>query len=478
MFAEAGDVFYTEEESAAIRRKLDWHLLPLMCFLYGICYVDKACLAWAVLFDFRKDLNLTGDQYNWGTSVFYFGYLVAQYPFNYLLQRYHTGRILGWCIVSWGVLMISHIGLRNFQGLMVIRVLLGICESCVMPAFVLYTSVWYTRKEQVFRTLLWSSMQAIFTMVGSLMSYGLGHITWTPLKPWMYIFLVLGLLSTLNGALWLLFMPETPNKAKFLTENERRIAVHRVAQNMTGIKGYEWKSYQVWHALKDPKVWLLMVYELFKSIPNGGITNFGTLVIKGFGFDSFRTLLIGLPTSVVGAGSMLIWGYFSTKYDNLRTWGMIIPMIIAIAGIGAVYGTQDTGASPYGRVVAYWLINSYSVTTPFSLAMVGQNIAGHTKRAVTNTLLFILFAVGNIAGPFFFRDQDAPKYTLAITSILIFFIITLFSGVGLRIVMILENRRRDREYGKLENLEQKAEGIRLGMHDKTDNENVDFRYVL
>lgn len=110
--------------------------------------------------------------------------------------------------------------------------------------------------------------------------------------------------------------------------------------------------------------------------------------------------------------------------------------------------------------------------------MVGQNIAGHTKRAVTNTLLFILFAVGNIAGPFFFREQDAPKYTLAISSIIVFFVITLFSGIGLRVVMILENKRRDRLYGKVENLEQRMNGMRLGMHDKTDNENVDFRYVL
>jgi MFS transporter, ACS family, allantoate permease len=120
---------------------------------------------------------------------------------------------------------------------MAIRIMLGICESCVMPAFILYTSVWYTRKEQVWRTLLWSAMQGIFTMCGSLMSYGLGHITWTLLRPWMYIFLVLGLLSLANGVLWLLLMPETPNKAKFLTDREKRIAVQRVAQNMTGIKG-------------------------------------------------------------------------------------------------------------------------------------------------------------------------------------------------------------------------------------------------
>ena len=150
-----------------------------------------------------------------------------------------------------------------------------------------------------------------------------------------------------------------------------------------------------------------------------GLTNFGSLVVSGLGFNSFHTLLIGLPSSVVSAGSMIVWAYFSTRYEGLRTWGMIGPMIPAIAGIATVYGTMNTGANKYGRVVAYWLINSYAVTWPFTLTIIGQNVAGHTKRAATNVLLFMAFSAGNIAGPFFFRSQDAPKYVLAITIILV-----------------------------------------------------------
>lgn len=245
---------------------------------------------------------------------------------------------------------------------MVIRFLLGVVESVVMPGFILYTSTFYTRKEQVWRTLLWSAMQGTFTIFGALASYGLGHITNTTLRPWMYIFLVLGILSFVTGVVWLLIMPETPNKACFLTEEEKVIAVQRVAENMTGIKGYGWKPYQLKHAATDPKVWLLLGFEFFKNIPNGGLTNFGTLVMSGFGFNAFKTLLIALPSSVVSAGSMIVWGFFSIKHGNLRTWGMIVPMIIAIAGISAVYATQNTDANLYGRAAAFWLINSYAVT--------------------------------------------------------------------------------------------------------------------
>jgi hypothetical protein len=205
-------------------------------------------------------------------------------------------------------------------------------------------------------------MCGTFSILSSLLAFGLGHITNTALKPWMYIFLVLGIISLLTGVAWLFLMPETPNTAKFLTHKEKVIAVQRVAGNMMGVKGNDWKMYQVWHAVKDIKTWLLLAFVLFIQLPNGGLTNFGALLISGFGFDNFHTLLIGLPQSVVTAGSMVVWGYFSMKHGNLRTWGMIIPLLPAIAGMATLLGTNGTSANRYGRVVAFWLVNSYAVT--------------------------------------------------------------------------------------------------------------------
>ncbi|KAF7538360.1 hypothetical protein G7054_g2980 [Neopestalotiopsis clavispora] len=463
LFEDTAPDAFSQEAADAVRRKIDRHLLPLMCALYGLNYVDKVANGWAVLFDLRADLGLVGTEYSWASSMFYFGYLVAQYPANYILQRFQTARVLSISVIIWGVLMLGHLGLRNFAGFMVIRFLLGVAESVVTPGFVLYTSMFYTRKEQVWRTMLWAAMQGCFSIVTALISYGLGHITNTALRPWMYIFLVLGLLSLIVGFGWLFYMPQTPNKARFLSAEERMIAVQRVAGNMMGIKGYQWKSYQIWHAIIDPKVWLILAFVLFTQLPNGGLTSFGSLVVSGFGFDSFRTLLIGLPSSVVSAGSMIVWGTFSIKHGNLRTWGMIVPLLPAIAGIAAVYGTMNTGANKYGRVVAYWLINSYAVTWPFVLTIIGQNIAGHTKRAFTNTMMLILFATGNIAGPFFFRSQDAPRYVLAIASILVFFCVSLLCAVVLRFYMLWENKRRDRLYGAVETTEAKIDGMRTAI---------------
>lgn len=64
-------------------------------------------MGWAVLFNFRGDLGLVGTQYSWASSMFYFGYLIAQYPANYILQRYKTAKILSCSVITWGVLMLA-----------------------------------------------------------------------------------------------------------------------------------------------------------------------------------------------------------------------------------------------------------------------------------------------------------------------------------------------------------------------------------
>lgn len=106
LFVEATTPF-TEEASNAVRKKIDLHLLPLMCLVYGLNYVDKVAIGYAVLFNFRTDLHLVGDQYSWASSMFYFGYLAAQYPANYLLTKYQPAKLLGGAVLCWGILMLA-----------------------------------------------------------------------------------------------------------------------------------------------------------------------------------------------------------------------------------------------------------------------------------------------------------------------------------------------------------------------------------
>lgn len=69
----------------------------------------------------------------------------------------------------------------------------------------------------------------------------------------------------------LLFLPDSPNKATFLNEAEREIAVARVQAAQHTQQG-EYKMYQVREALIDPKSWLVFTYAFMSSVANGALT--------------------------------------------------------------------------------------------------------------------------------------------------------------------------------------------------------------
>lgn len=468
---------YTEEENAKVRRKIDWRILPLITLVYGMNYVDKAALSWAVMFNLKKDIHINGSQYSWVSSIFYFGYLGAEYPANIIIHKFSVSRII--CIVClvWGVLLFGHIGVKNYAGLLVIRFILGISEAPISAACINYIGEWYTTSEQPFRFLCFASGQGGLYIIFSLVAYGLGH-TDSTLKPWAYIYLVLACLSIILGIYMLFFLPTLPSEAKFLNERERFIAVKRVANNMTGIKTVAWDNHQIIDAIKDPKTYFLILYMFFSMIPNGGLTNFNTLVLSSFNFDKYTTILVNLPWSFFSAGQMWVWAFFGIYFKNLRILGLTIPMIIAIIGLAIVYGTENGGAEKWGRVFCYWMINSCSAAFPFAMNLTGQLISGHTKQSFTNSAVLIAFAVGNIVGPFCFKASDAPKYENALATIMGCFAACIVIGSGLGVYIFYENRRRNRLYGNPEEDETlELEGIIDGLKDKTDIENKNFRFV-
>ncbi|KAH9991572.1 hypothetical protein BJV77DRAFT_523783 [Russula vinacea] len=104
-------------ESSRIRRKIDRHVLPLMCILYCIQFMDKATLASSSILGILKATHLTANQYNWLGTIFYLGYLAFQFPQNLALQRFPVGKWMSLNIFIWAVALCSHAACKNFAGL-------------------------------------------------------------------------------------------------------------------------------------------------------------------------------------------------------------------------------------------------------------------------------------------------------------------------------------------------------------------------
>jgi MFS transporter, ACS family, allantoate permease len=96
-------------------------------------------------------------------------------------------------------------------------------------------------------------------------------------SPWKYIYILLGSISTAYGIFLLFFFPDSPMKARFLTERERNIAVQRLRKNNTGMQTRQFKSKQVIESFKDPQMYLITVILFTFAFANQSI---GRYVVK------------------------------------------------------------------------------------------------------------------------------------------------------------------------------------------------------
>ncbi|MCJ1397863.1 hypothetical protein MMC11_001059 [Xylographa trunciseda] len=471
---EGESLVLDEATSKKLLRKIDWHLMPLLCVIYGLNFLDKTTLSYASIMGLQKDLNLVGDDYQWLGSLFYFGYLAWEYPTNRLLQRLPLAKYSSFCIIMWGLVLSCFAAVTNYQGAVAIRFFLGIFESAVSPGFAFFTSQWYTKNEQGTRTGIWFSFNGFAQIFGGLVAYGIATGTaksGSSIEPWKIVFLLTGLLTVSVGIIFLFVMPDNQLNARWLTKDEQRLAVERVRVNQQGIGNKHFKAYQLKEAFTDPLSWAFVFYALVADIPNGGVTNFFSQLIVSFGYTSQQSLLYGAPGGVVEIVTLIGCGYFGDRLGNrilVSTSGIILAIIGML--LIAALPLSNNG----GRLAGYYLYQGSATGFVALLSLISTNVAGYTKKTTVAAMYLIAYCVGNIIGPQTFRPEDAPHYTPAIITIVVCLCAALADLVFIWWYCRYQNKKKaavraDPSYTKLENQE---------WLDLTDRENPEFTYTI
>jgi hypothetical protein len=288
-------------------------------------------------------------------------------------------------------------------------------------------------------------------------------------------------------------LPDQPSTAKFLTPQERAIAVERVSVNRQGVKNHHFKKYQMWQTLYDPKTWILFIMAVGAQVPNSAITSFTSLIIKGFGVGTLGTQYLQIPGGAIQFAALLAGGFICSRWPNVRCITIITANTICIAGAAMLVGVPNQYKWP--RLVGLWLCFFQGLGFSMSLTMVTSNVAGYTKKQLTSAILFTGYCVsavvhllsymltskvGNIIGPQTFRDSEAPYYHSAYVAMLVGYTVKLLAIVVLYAYMWSVNKKRDREAATAGALseDEEREAIERGMHDMTELDNKGFRYSL
>jgi MFS family permease len=104
------------------------------------------------------------------------GYIIAQVPSNILLN--YMGRpsyYLGTATILWGLVSLLTSQVKDYKGIVVARLFLGIVEAPFFPGALFYLSKWYTKEELAKRNAIFFAGSLVSGAFGSLIAAGILH---------------------------------------------------------------------------------------------------------------------------------------------------------------------------------------------------------------------------------------------------------------------------------------------------------------
>lgn len=456
-----------ESTSKRLKKLIDRRVLPVMVITYFLQALDKGTISFASIMGIQEDTNLHGQQYSWLTTCTYLAMLVWEYPTNWIVQRVPIAKYLAFNIVAWGTVLACHAACNNFAGLVAVRTLLGLFETCCQPIFVILSAMWYKREEQAATVSYWYLMNGGQQIVGGLLAYCFTLIQGAALKNWRILFLVYGGVSIAWGGFVWWYMPDSPMRAKCYSEEDKFLMVERVRENQTGLQNRTFKKSHVYDALLDPQTWCYAFVQFFTALPTSGLGAFANIIISSFGFTVLQTQLLAMVLGAYLVVLLLSSAWLSKRF-NQNCFIMIGYVIPSIVGTVVLMTYHNDGSTKRRAVLlfCYYLTLSFWGCSTLGLSMLSRNVGGMTKKTVAIAMNFIGMAVGNTVGPQVFRDEDAPGYLTAFATHMACYGLLITLILFLRLWLVLQNRKKS-EHQELTH----------AFEDLTDRENKTFRYV-
>ncbi|RAL17047.1 MFS general substrate transporter [Aspergillus homomorphus CBS 101889] len=359
---------HADVNAKTLLRKLDYRLLPPLTILYLLSFLDRSNVGNARLKGMGTDLDMSGDQYLTGLTLYFIGY-VFEMSCNIVLKKTTPRTWLPTLTLIWGVVAKLCGVVQNYAGFLVSRLPLGIAESGLFPGVMFYLSMWYKRNEQHYQEI--AHMR------------GVGGY-----NDWRWIFISEGLLTIVMSIAAYCWVFNYPSTAEFLTNKERTYIKNRLKNDSDATRNEQFSWDAVGNAFQDPKVWLYGLAFHTLSLPLYILTLFMPTIITTLGYTSAPAQLLTVPPY---AFAFLIT--LTTAIPSERTHRRA-PFILAAATLAFL------AAAGFYPVVATML------------AWPANNVSGQSKRAIANALQISIGNLGAVLGTQLYRTETKPRYFL------------------------------------------------------------------
>jgi MFS transporter, ACS family, tartrate transporter len=216
----------------------------------------------------------------------------------------------------------------------VARLLLGVAEAGFFPGIVYYIGCWFPaayRARALAAVLIGSPISQVLggTLGGALLGLS-GHAS---LSGWQWLFLLEGIPSILLGMAVLRYLTEQPQKARWLSAQQRDWLTARLSKDEPRRAGTPTSPLR---ALANPFVWILTVpYFALFSVTNAYISWAPTLVRDALGTRDTTTGLVIAAIAVVAGALYPISGRLSDR-RGVRCGQAAFGLALQFAGCAGV----------------------------------------------------------------------------------------------------------------------------------------------
>lgn len=469
------DANLSDAERKAIDRKLVWkldlYLMPWLCVLYLLAFLDRTNIGNAKIDGLQKDLNnMSTGRYNLSLSVFFISYSVFEPLTNVLLKRLKPSIFIPIIMTIWGVAMLSMGYVKNWSGLMAARWFLGMAESGLYPGVNYFLSCWYKRDEFGVRAAIFFSAAAFAGSFGGLLAAAITKLDGLGGRPgWAWIFIIEGAVTIGFGLLSFYFVHDFPDTATFLSGQDRARVVRRLKfDNQSSAEHEEFRMEYFWAAIKDYKMWLGMGIYGSVAMALYSFSLFLPTIVAEMGYKTTRAQLLSVPPYAFAAFSTIIFGLAADRTKRRGIFNICIS-IFGIVGFAMLLGSQ----SPHVKYAGIFLgaLGIYPCISN-TISWVSNNAEGVYKRGI---VLGFVIGWGNLNGivssNIYFK---APKFTVGHATVMAYMIVFLFGGsVAMHLLLRRENAAR---------LAGKRDHLVVGLSEKEvemlgDNR-PDFLYII
>jgi hypothetical protein len=208
------------------------------------------------------------------------------------------------------------------------------------------------------------------------------------------MFYFAGSITIVWGIVLLWVLKPEPISVKVLNERERYIAVSRLRSNNSGVRNTHFKGSQARELLFDGKFWLLFFIAMLSMVANAPISTFTPILINGFGYSTFNSLLLSMPCSFWSGSMTLSMSYLCYRFTakGIRSYLFILTQMIVVFACILLVAVPSTvkGVALFAIIILPSVGSGYGILMGIQVA----NIAGYTKKSVASAGLFIGYCFG------------------------------------------------------------------------------------